>query len=231
MYPCTPVLVEAGVVSPSIAAAPAATTRTAVDTSSSEAFRTLWHYLVLPDRPRSSDVIFCFGSLDLRVPIRAAELFHRGVAPRVVVTGGPPAPGEPPEGDVFADRLVADGVPAERIVIERRSRHTGENVVLGMAAAADGQVPVRRAALVAWPLALRRCRATFAHHFPDVRTFPLSAGNSFRVFRGATGPGDAALDELERIRTYGRSGLMVPQVIPPAVERAAAALQKQLVRT
>jgi len=84
--------------------------------------------------------------LDERV-VAAAALFHAGAGPRVVVTGGitrtargpwaassRPAARTPARGrarraeaDALADGLVAAGVPADAIVIERRAQTTAEN--------------------------------------------------------------------------------------------------------
>jgi uncharacterized SAM-binding protein YcdF (DUF218 family) len=63
--------------------------------------------------------------------VRALELFRAGRVRHVVISGGPPFPRgrEPTEPELLRDRLVAWGVPAERILVETRSRNTRENAV------------------------------------------------------------------------------------------------------
>src|SRR5690348_651006 len=90
-----------------------------------DALHVLWRYLVVSGSPTSADVLFCFGSRDLGVPRRAAELYRHGCADTVVVTGGA-ALGGMTEGETFADVLVAHGVPRQRIIVEHRAQHTGE---------------------------------------------------------------------------------------------------------
>lgn len=56
---------------------------------------------------------------------RGVELFHRGLAPRLVVTGGPGA--GVVEADVMAAYAESLGVPRPTILRERRARDTAEN--------------------------------------------------------------------------------------------------------
>jgi len=60
---------------------------------------------------------------------RAAEAFRAGLAPRVVVTGGRVWEGCV-EADRLGDELVTDGVPRERLLLERASWTTRDNAVL-----------------------------------------------------------------------------------------------------
>ncbi len=58
----------------------------------------------------------------------AAELFRRGLARWLVVSGGVTVPGTAQsEAAWFRDSLVARGVPAERILLEGRATNTAEN--------------------------------------------------------------------------------------------------------
>jgi uncharacterized SAM-binding protein YcdF (DUF218 family) len=60
---------------------------------------------------------------------RAAEAFHAGLAPRVVVSGGRRWEGRV-EADRLAEELVKSGVPREVLLLERASRSTLENATL-----------------------------------------------------------------------------------------------------
>jgi len=63
--------------------------------------------------------------------VRAFELFRGGRVRTLVLVGGEPFPreGEPSEPELLRDRLVAWGVPADRILVETRSRNTRENAI------------------------------------------------------------------------------------------------------
>lgn len=188
------------------------------------AFRTAWDHLVLEDAPTPSDAIFCFGSRHWRVPERAAALYRLGVAPTVVVTGGPSQAGAAPEADIFAARLVDAGVPADRIVVEPHARHTGENVDLGMAALGR-RTDAQRLTLVSWPLAARRCRATFERHHPHLA---LSSAPALRRpghrWRPTLRRVRFALGELDRLDRYAALGFIASQPTSPELDRAVARL-------
>ncbi|MDC0719350.1 YdcF family protein [Nannocystis bainbridge] len=98
----------------------------------------LVHLLVLSvdgctDEGRPADVAVVLGNhvspageparrLQLRLD-RAAELYAAGLVPRLIVSGGQD-PGSPHEADVMRDYLVARGVPAERIAVDRGGVNT-----------------------------------------------------------------------------------------------------------
>lgn len=62
---------------------------------------------------------------------RAATLLRTGQARMVLISGGIafPKPGEVPEADLLAGWLRDQGIPADRIVTEPRSRNTRENAL------------------------------------------------------------------------------------------------------
>lgn len=194
------------------------------------AFGAVWAHLVDADRPPrgAADALFCFGSRDWTVPAHAAALHARGAAPLVVVTGGGPIGDGRREADAFASDLVARGVPVEAIVVERRSRHTGENAEAGMRALAEVAEGVASVIAVSWPLAARRCRATLAKHHPelDVTSAPAIDGTGPWSRTGRTVR--AALGELDRLRDYVGLGFVASEPIPAEVQAAADLLRASI---
>jgi DUF218 domain len=77
-----------------------------------------------------ADLIFVFGSTLPDAIAPAVRAFHAGLAPLIVLTGGPnrrnPAL---VESDAHARLLQAQGFPPEQMLIERRSRTSKENVL------------------------------------------------------------------------------------------------------
>lgn len=75
------------------------------------------------------------GQLELNDAVdrisRAAVLVRTGQARQVLISGGLafPLPGEIPEAELLAGWLRDQGIPADRIVVETRSRNTRENAV------------------------------------------------------------------------------------------------------
>ncbi|MFD1364524.1 YdcF family protein [Actinoplanes sichuanensis] len=78
-----------------------------------------------------ADLIFVFGSTLPEAVSPAAEAFRSGLAPLIVLTGGPnrrrPAH---VESEVHAHQLQGQGIEPERLLVERRSRTSVENVLL-----------------------------------------------------------------------------------------------------
>ncbi|MFS8613241.1 YdcF family protein [Limnochorda sp.] len=86
------------------------------------------HWLARPDPlPASADalVVLSGDPYGLR-EAEAARLWHQGLAPLVVVTGGPIA-WQTVAAEVMARHLEALGVPGEAILVEGRATSTWEN--------------------------------------------------------------------------------------------------------
>ena len=190
----------------------------------------IWAYLTRMDRPAPSDVIFVFGSRDLGVPRRAAELYLAGLSSRVLVSGrlGPMTARvfDKPEALVFKDALTSHGVPDSAITTEVDACNTLENVRLGMSALrVAGQTP-RSALLVAKAFVMRRCLATFARQYPGVavRGCPPSGSLAAQRDRSRTAFAARLVGELRRLDEYGAAGDIEPQEVPGAVRAAAKAI-------
>lgn len=190
----------------------------------------LWEFLARTHVPAPSDVIFVFGSRDLDVPRRAAELYAAGLSRRVLVSGqlGPlTAPVfDRPEALVFRDELTRQGVPAGAITTEEHASNTLENVRFGMSALeAAGQAP-RSALLVAKAFVMRRCLATFTRQCPavSVRGCPPAGAMVAQRDRPRAAFAVRLLGELRRLDEYAATGDIEPQQIPASVRAAAEAV-------
>lgn len=191
------------------------------------ALQVLWDYLLVAQPPAPSDVIFVFGSQDLAMPDRAAELYRGGHAPAVLATGGfgrmTRGVFDRPEALVFRDRLVAAGVPATAIVTETEAGNTLENVRLGLAALRRAGRPARSALLVAKGFVTRRAVATFAAQAPEVqvRACPPTTRLAEAIDRLPDAFAARLVAEIDRLERYGTRGDIARQQIPPAVRQAA----------
>ena len=193
------------------------------------AYDVVFDHLALTHDVRPSDAILCFGSRDPAVAVRAAELFHAGVAPLVVTTGGVAVPGGGTEAGAIARQLAAVGVPPERIVSEHRSRHTGDNVGHGLSALVLHHGPVRSLVTVAWPFAARRGVATVARQHPDieVRSVPTRCRPGERTPCTPTTV-RWAVEQAGRLVRYAAAGFIAPQPRPATVATAVDVLAAAL---
>src|SRR5215211_3312985 len=93
---------------------------------------TLWNYHLMKHQIAAADAILVLCSHDERVAERAAQLFHEGLAPLVIFSGGQGSITRTlwnePEAERFAQIAINLGVPREKILTETQSTNTGENI-------------------------------------------------------------------------------------------------------
>jgi len=187
----------------------------------------VWNFLAISDVPVRSDVIFVFGSQDLRVPDHAASLYRAGYAPTVLVTGhyGRMTRNvfEKPEALVFKDVLVRAGVPPQSIVVEPTARNTLENVTLGLSLLRQEKLLCQSVLLVAKPFVMRRCAATFARQAPDVSVCccPYTDDIVASIDRRYSSFAIRLVEELDRIDRYAKNGDIERQQISEQLRMAA----------
>jgi uncharacterized SAM-binding protein YcdF (DUF218 family) len=76
--------------------------------------------LCIESGPRQAEVIVLLGGESVDRTKQAQELFEKGAAPSIIVSGNG-------DCDFIQHRLVQGGVPANAIELESRSRNTKEN--------------------------------------------------------------------------------------------------------
>ena len=105
----------------------------------------------------------------------AADLFHQGGAPQLVVTGGVTNGAPRSEASAMAEALVAAGVPEAAILVEDRSLTTAEN------ARYTGElIAARRVWLVTHGFHARRAARLFAREGFDPSVWPVPGAARLR---------------------------------------------------
>lgn len=80
-----------------------------------------------------ADLIFVFGTRLEAPAVLAADLFIRGLAPLVVVTGGTSRQADGlNEARHHLELLTIRGVPRDAVIVEDRSANTSENVLFAL---------------------------------------------------------------------------------------------------
>lgn len=190
----------------------------------------IWRYLATRSDPCESDAIFCFGSAHLGTARKAAELYHLGISPYVLVTGGPAGSvgSHRTEADGFEHVLVTAGVPSSVIITERTARHTGENVELGMSELIRRGVKVSSLTVVAFPTAVRRSVATIRRHFPALEIHAVPAFEGLGLFEGdLEAAARMALGEFDRLTAYPSYGHIAPVLVPREIVDAAHRIRRR----
>lgn len=193
------------------------------------AARILFDYHRIDDAVVPSDAIVGFGSYDLRVAAQCAELFHAGIAPRLVLTGrsGHWTSGlyHGSEAEAFAEVCMAAGVPGNAILIEPNATNIGENIRFSAALLGPG---TRRVVLVTKPQTQRRVKAAAAMQWPGVQAIVTAPQTSFEHQPTAAHPFEALVCEMvgdfQRILDYPAKGFATAQHVPAHVAEAYAFL-------
>jgi uncharacterized SAM-binding protein YcdF (DUF218 family) len=197
-----------------------------------ESARVIFDYHQLRHAPAPADLMVVLGTNDTRVADFAAAQFHQGIAETVVVTGGIAHQGDllatdwdRPEAEVFADILVAQGVPSARILLETEATNTAENIRFSKRLITARGLSPTRVALVMKPFMQRRVLATHVVEWPEMPASIVSWNCSFDEY--CTAPGlepdkiaNIMMGDLQRIWIYATRGYSAPQILPDEVRGA-----------
>lgn len=187
---------------------------------------TLWRYLHLGAPIERREAIVVFGGHDLRVAEYAARLWLDGWAPKLVLSGGlgyyTSKIWSEPEAHIFRRVAIERGVPAAAILIEDKSRNTGENALFTRALVQREGLAVRRAICVQNPYMERRVHLTLQRQWPDCEFILASPAVGYDQYMSSdTVDFDRLLNvlvgQVDRIERYPALGFTVAAEIPQDV--------------
>jgi hypothetical protein len=189
-----------------------------------DAVRTLWYFHHVYDDLIVSDVIIGLGSYDIRVALHCAELFHKGLAPRIAFTG---AKGNwtrnlylPCEAEVFQICAQEAGVPQEAITLEPRATNIGENIRFS----ADFVPEAKQAILVTKPQTQLRCQATAQKQWLSARALVTAPATALEdqplPHHGKRALICEMVGDTERMRSYAQLGFQKEVDVPIPVLQA-----------
>lgn len=190
-----------------------------------------WDYMRLVHDPAPSDAILALGSFDPEVAVVAARLWHEGLAPVIVMTGGLAHRGglldtgwDRPEAHVFAEIAAGRGVPRHAILVEDEAQNTGENFAFSRRLLQSRRIPAGSLLVVAKPYMTRRGWATGRRVWPEAGLRMQCDGLDMEAYLAREPDAErtvlALVGDLHRILVYPALGFQVAQVVPPAVRDA-----------
>ena len=207
----------------------------------------LWDYLGMHQEPRQADCIVGFGNFNTNIARRAAELYHQGLAPKILFTGGLGRNTEgllpEPEAVRFARVAMECGVPAEDILIEDKSTNTKENIVFTRQLLADRGMTEPRILGVHQPFMERRITAAMGVYWPELSFRVTSPQVTIEEYvadalnQGITENAAVSVivGDFQRMDLYAKLGYQLPQHIPDEAwqafhELVAMGFDKQLAK-
>ncbi len=194
-----------------------------------EAINTLWDYHHVKQELRPADLIFVLGSNDARVAEYAAELYHRGLAPLVLFSGGvgrfTASEWAVSEAETFAATAEKAGVPRDKILLENKSTNTGENVRFSRQVLAQSGIPEPKTVIALQkPYMERRTLATLQAQWPEVNVAVSSPPCTFEQYLTPKLTADfvinAMIGDFQRILEYPKQGFSTPQPVTPEALQA-----------
>lgn len=186
----------------------------------------LWDFLVMEDSLVKSDIIIGFGSNDIMVAHRAANIYKLNYAPLILFTGGlgkgTADSWNEKEADLFARIAMDDGVPPEKIVIENRSTNTGENIRFSKELLHDRGITVNFATIVHQPNMGRRIYAALRKQWADINIQIAPSNCTLKEYihnLEATGVDENEIfsnivGDFQRIDVFAKKGYQIEQSIP-----------------
>ena len=201
-----------------------------------EPLQVIWDYLCLGRKPRKADVIVGFGNFNTDIARRAAELYHQGIAPKVLFTGGlgRNTVGLLPESeaDRFARVAIECGVPDRDIIREDKSTNTAENIIFTRKLLEELAVPHDHILGVHQPFMERRISAAMGVYWPELNfsvTSPQVTVPEYLARAKEQGISENAsisviVGDFQRMKLYADKGWQIPQEIPEEAWEAFRAL-------
>lgn len=191
------------------------------------AAKKLFHYLTVRDTPQPSDVIIGFGTYSLGAAVKAAELWHAGLAPYIIFTGYKNDRYDKTEAEMLRAEALKHGVPSDVVFMENRASNTGLNITLSYELAKEKNLLIKnKVILVHKPYMSRRAFATAKAQWPDNSTefFVVPSDVTLEAFFAADGTAQtirSMLADFYCIKAYPKKGWQIVQEIPDEVEQAS----------
>ena len=186
----------------------------------------IWDYLYLNEPLKKADCIVGFGNFNTDIARRAAELYHMGLAPKVLFTGGLGRNTEgllpEPEAVRFAKVAMECGVPETDIILEDLSTNTKENILFTREKLASMGMLQPSILGVHQPFMERRIKAAMGVYWPELDfrvtspqvTIPqyLEAAKRQGITENASV--SVIVGDFQRMDLYAKLGYQLPQHIP-----------------
>jgi uncharacterized SAM-binding protein YcdF (DUF218 family) len=131
-----------------------------------------------------------------------------------------------PRGEAvhYREYAIANGVPADAILVEPRATNTSQNLSFSRRLLAENGVEVSSAVLMSRPYQQRRAYATCRKVWPEIDIIcasnPLSLDDYVESIGDARKVIDMLVGDTQRIDLYAARGFAIPQPVPDSVRAA-----------
>ncbi|MHB9144636.1 MAG: YdcF family protein [Symbiobacteriia bacterium] len=174
--------------------------------------REISDFLFVQDEPDKADLILVIGGRRQERAGKAVDLYLRGLAPKILFSGGDKQGTGIAEALRLRDWAVERGVRVEDILVEDRAVNTMENVLYSCALIDReiGFANLNAVILISSPMHMRRVRQSFARHCPPNVRLMCIPDDRQDVSRDnwwvEPMTRESVLRELEKVRDYAHKG-------------------------
>ena len=201
-----------------------------------ENLRILWDYMRLKQEVAPSACIIGFGCINDDIALHCARLYREKLAPKVLFSGGlgrnTLGRWSLTEAERFADIAMANGVPADAILLENRSTNSAENILFTRKILEENGLSDAPLICVHKPFMERRLMAAMGVYWPKINATYTSPGLTIEEYIQSCakqGLSEHAaiciiVGDVQRMEVYAQKGYQIPQHIPPHVWEAFHAL-------
>lgn len=174
--------------------------------------KTITEYIFLESKPEQADLIVVFGTRHKEASMQASELYHKGYAKKILVSGGENRITHENEAEEMSKSLLSLGVVPGDIVREDKSTNSLENVLFSEKVIGErfGWEKVKKILVVTKHYHIRRAMMTLKKNFPDsVRLIPASyniLGFSRDNWQDTVSGKEKVMSEWGKIKEYLAKG-------------------------
>ncbi|MCI6486769.1 MAG: YdcF family protein [Candidatus Limivicinus sp.] len=196
----------------------------------------IWDYMHMNMALAKADCIVGFGCYNDDIPLRCAELYHQGWAPKVLFTGGLGRNTRElwteSEAARFGRIALAQGVPEKDLILEDKATNSAENILFTREKLRSLGLPCEKLIGVHKPFMERRVYAAMKVYWPEAElivTSPQLDLDKYIARSVAQGLSeqtviDVIVGDFQRMEVYAERGYQIPQVIPDEQRRCFAEL-------
>ena len=186
----------------------------------------IWDYMHLNMPLAPCDCIVGFGCYNDDIPLRCAQLYHQGYAPKVLFTGGlgrnTADLWTESEAERFGRIAQQAGVPEHDLILENKSTNSAENILFTRDKLAEIGLTPKRLLGVHKPIMERRVYAAWQVYWPEMELLVPSPQLTLEEYlHNSVAQGlsektviDVMVGDFQRMDVYAKRGYQIPQEIP-----------------
>lgn len=193
----------------------------------------LWNYMKMNHKLKHSDCIIGLGTIDVNVANIASKLYLNGYADKIIFSGGLGKVTyklwNVTEAEKFSEIAIKNGVPKEKIYMEKESTNTGDNFRFTKRLIENSKLNIKSCIVVCKPYDEKRVYAAFKKIMPEYKVIIHSENISCEDYYKENGNEwiNVLVGDIQRMKLFYEKGWQIKMHIPQEVWNAYEILMKK----